>query len=207
MAANLPIAREPTAPSGPLMLTRVALGGAMNIPNLLTLFRILLVPVFVDLIIYGYPGWALTVFVVASLTDALDGMIARVLDQRTTLGGYLDPLADKLLLVASFLVLSVVGVIPIWATIIVVSRDVIISIGTLVVHLLRERVNIIPTLIGKGTTVAQFVYVLASLLGMIDPVPPAAMTLALAAMLGLTIASGLHYVFRGIRMLSGEDGT
>jgi cardiolipin synthase len=131
-------------------------------------------------------------------------MIARVLDQRTTLGRYLDPLADKLLLVASFVVLSVVGVIPIWVTIVVVSRDVIISIGTLVVHLLRERVNIMPTLMGKATTVAQLVYVVVVLLGMIGPVAPRFVPMVLAVMLGLTIASGLHYLFRGIRMLGGE---
>ena len=194
----------PTLHGGNVMV-KVSLGGALNIPNFLTVVRILLVPIFVDLVIYGYPFWALLVFLGAGLTDALDGMIARVLDQRTTLGRYLDPLADKLLLVASFVVLSVVGVIPIWVTIVVVSRDVIISIGTLVVHLLRERVNIMPTLMGKATTVAQLVYVVAVLLGMIGPVAPRFVPMVLVVMLGLTIASGLHYLFRGIRMLGGGE--
>ncbi|MBI3608675.1 MAG: CDP-alcohol phosphatidyltransferase family protein [Nitrospirae bacterium] len=179
----------------------------MNIPNLLTVVRILLVPIFVDLIVYGYSGWALLVFLGAGLTDALDGMIARVLDQRTTLGRYLDPLADKLLLVTAFVVLSIVGVIPIWVTIIVVSRDVIISIGTLVIHLLRERVNIMPTLMGKATTVAQLVYVVAALLGMTTPMAPRLVGVVLAVTLGLTIVSGLHYMFRGIRMLGGGEAT
>ena len=188
------------------MLTTRSWGGAMNVPNLLTFLRILLVPVFVGLIVYGYPRWALIVFLLAGLTDALDGMIARVLNQRTTLGGYLDPLADKLLLVTSFVALSAVGSIPIWVTIIVVSRDVIISIGTLVVHLLRERVNIVPSLAGKATTVAQLLYVLAVLVGMIAPVSSTVFALGLAVMLVLTMVSGLHYVLRGIRLLSGDGG-
>ncbi len=186
-------------------MSKESLGGAMNIPNLLTVVRILLVPIFVDLIVYGYPVWALLVFVGAGLTDALDGTIARVLNQRTTLGRYLDPLADKLLLVTAFVVLSIVGIIPIWVTIIVVSRDVIISIGTLVVHLLRERVNIIPTFIGKATTVAQLSYVVVALLGSTTPMAPRLVGIVLTATLGLTIASGLHYMFRGIRMLGGGE--
>ena len=76
------------------MLTARSWGGALNVPNLLTLSRILLVPVFVDLIVYGYPRWALIVFLLAGLTDALDGMIARLMNQRTTLGRYLDPRYD-----------------------------------------------------------------------------------------------------------------
>lgn len=188
------------------MLTARSWGGALNVPNLLTLSRILLVPVCVGLIVYDYPRWALIVFLLAGLTDALDGMIARVMNQRTTLGQYLDPLADKLLLVTSFVTLSVVGSIPIWVTIIVVSRDVIISIGTLVVHLLRERVNIVPTWVGKAATVAQLLYVLAVLVGMIAPVSSTVFTVGLAVMLVLTMASGFHYVLRGIRLLSGEGG-
>jgi len=188
------------------VLTARSWGGALNVPNLLTLSRILLVPVFVDLIVYGYPRWALIVFLLAGLTDALDGMIARLMNQRTTLGQYLDPLADKLLVVASFVALSAVGSIPIWVAIIVVSRDVIISIGTLVVHLLREHVNIAPTWVGKATTVAQLLYVLAVLVEMIVPVPSTMFAVGLAVMLVLTIASGFHYVLRGIRLLSGDGG-
>ena len=178
----------------------------MNVPNLVTLSRILLVPVFVDLVVYGYPRWALIVFLLAGLTDALDGMIARLMNQRTTLGQYLDPLADKLLVVTSFIALSAVGSIPIWVSIIVVSRDVIISIGTLVVHLLREHVNIAPTWAGKATVVVQLLYVLAVLVGMIAPVPSTVFAVALVVMLVLTMGSGFHYVLRGIRLLSGDGG-
>lgn len=178
----------------------------MNPPNLLTLVRILCSPVFVGLVLYGHNSWALAVFLLAGLTDALDGMLARMLDQQTTLGQYLDPLADKLLLVTSFLVLSFEGVIPLWVTLVVVSRDGIISVGSLVIHLLRERVDITPTWIGKITTVIQLVYIVAVLVGMTTAVPEWLLWSVLAVMLTVTVASGLHYVFRGVRMLNLNHG-
>lgn len=178
----------------------------MNIPNALTLLRILCVPVFVGLVLYGHPSTALGVFVAAGITDALDGMIARVLDQQTTLGRYLDPLADKLLLVSAVIVLSFESLIPIWVSIVVVSRDVIISVGSLVVHLLRERVDIAPTWIGKGATVLQLAYVFVVLMTATTPLPAWLLQSVLAAMVVCTVVSGLHYVVRGVQMLSGQPG-
>ena len=100
-----------------------------TLANQLTLLRMLLIPAFVLLVVYGYFGWALTVFIIAGATDALDGLIARLADQRTDLGAWLDPAADKLLLVTAFIVLTLpnlglVNRIPIWLTILVISRDV-----------------------------------------------------------------------------------
>jgi len=178
--------------------------GALNVPNLLTLLRILLVPLFVNLILYGYPGYALIVFLAAGVTDALDGLIARLANQRTTLGQYLDPLADKLLLVTAFVVLSVRGVIPVWATIIVVSRDAILILGALIVHLLREQVDVMPTWIGKVTTVSQLGYILGVLGGMVMPQTATLLHPLLFIMLLFAFVSGFHYLFRGIRMMSGE---
>lgn len=178
----------------------------MNLPNLLTLIRILCSPVFVGLVLYGHNSWALAVFLTAGLTDALDGMLARVLDQQTTLGQYLDPLADKLLLVTAFMVLSFEGAIPLWVTLVVVSRDVIISVGSLVIHLLRERVDITPTWIGKTTTVIQLVYVIAVLVGTTATVPQWLLWAVLAVMVAVTVASGLHYVFRGVKILNLNHG-
>lgn len=175
----------------------------MNLPNALTLIRILLVPVFVGLVLYGHHFSALIVFLAAGLTDALDGMIARLLRQQTTLGRYLDPLADKLLLVAAFVVLAFRGAVPLWAAIVVVSRDVIISVGALVVHLLgAERIDINPTWLGKVTTVIQLAYVLAVLADVTMALPTWLPQVVLAAMVAVTVASGLHYVFRGIKMLN-----
>ncbi len=181
-------------------------GGRVNLPNSLTLFRILLVPMFVGLVLYGHPSGALAVFLVAGLTDALDGLLARLLDQQTTLGRYLDPLADKLLLVAAFIVLSVEGWVPLWVTIIVVSRDIIISVGSLVIHLLRERPDIAPTPLGKVTTVLQLAYIVAVLLGTAMPLPGWVVLVSVLVVAALTVASGLHYIVRGVRILGAQQG-
>ncbi|HUT44622.1 MAG TPA: CDP-alcohol phosphatidyltransferase family protein, partial [Desulfobacterales bacterium] len=108
----------------------------MNIPNLLTLFRIILVPVTVIFLIKGDFSKALIVFVVACITDGLDGFFARILKQKTILGSYLDPLADKALIASSFITLSVLGVIPSWLTVIIISRDFIILLGISVLSLM-----------------------------------------------------------------------
>jgi cardiolipin synthase len=180
--------------------------GSVNLPNALTVLRILLVPMFVGVVLYGHLSAALAVFLVAGLTDALDGLIARLLDQQTTLGRYLDPLADKLLLVAAFVVLSVEGWVPLWVTIIVVSRDIIISVGSLVIHLLRERPDIAPSLMGKVTTVLQLAYIVAVLLGTAMPLPGWLILVSLVAVAVLTVVSGLHYIVRGVQILGAQQG-
>jgi cardiolipin synthase len=179
---------------------------AMNLPNSLTLLRILCSPVFVGLVLYGHHSWALAVFLTAGLTDALDGMLARLLNQQTTLGQYLDPLADKLLLVTAFVVLSFDGAIPLWVALVVVSRDVIISVGSLVIHLLREQVDITPTWMGKTTTVIQLIYIVAVLGGTTVALSARVVGAILAVMIALTVASGLHYVFRGVKILNLPSG-
>jgi len=102
----------------------------MNIPNSLTILRILLIPCYIGLLIYGKFDYALIVLLVAGLTDALDGAIARMKNQYTRLGAVLDPLADKLLLTSGFITLSMIHLIPSWVTILVVSRDVILMLGS-----------------------------------------------------------------------------
>src|SRR6266699_1060563 len=106
--------------------------------NQLTLLRMFLIPAFVILVVYGYLGWALTVFVTAGITDALDGVIARRSGQKTTLGAWLDPMADKLMLVSAFVVLTLPNVglanrLPLWLTALVISRDVCIVITVAIV--------------------------------------------------------------------------
>lgn len=175
----------------------------MNLPNLITLFRILLTPVFINLLIYGYHGWALTVFLVASLTDSLDGLIARIANQRTRLGAYLDPMADKLLLTASFVTLAVLHVIPTWSVVIVVSRDLILILGALALYLTQSLQEISPTFLGKSTTTVQLIYVIMVLAIPVVDIGPAIVLPVLVLMLGLTILSGLHYIYREIRRLNG----
>ncbi len=108
-------------------------GLLMNIPNAITLFRVILIPFFINLMIYGYYREALLVFMVAGITDALDGLIARLTRKKTELGAFLDPLADKLLILSAFVTLVLLGKLPVWLVIIVVSRDAILALGSLIV--------------------------------------------------------------------------
>ena len=130
----------------------------MNIPNSLTILRILLVPVYIGFMTYGSYGFALLTLLIAGLTDATDGYLARKLNQRTRLGTVLDPLADKLLLTSSFISLAVLHLVPSWLVILVVSRD-IFSSGTVVAHVTNTPI-MTPTFLGKGTTLFQLSYVL-----------------------------------------------
>ncbi len=131
--------------------------GMLTLANQLTILRIILVPVFVLLVVYHYLGWALVVFIGAGLTDALDGLIARRAGQRTTLGAWLDPMADKLLLVTTFIVLTVPAVpltnhIPLWLTVFVISRDVVIVGVVAAVSLAVGPRTFRPSLLGKAAT-------------------------------------------------------
>jgi cardiolipin synthase len=177
----------------------------MNLPNILTILRILLIPVFINLLIYHYDGWALAVFLAAALTDSLDGLIARVANQRTRLGTYLDPMADKLLLTASFLALAILQIIPVWSAVIVVSRDLILILGALILHLTQTQMEILPTSLGKSTTALQLIYVTLVLVTAVFQGNTVALFPVLVGTVGLTILSGLHYIYRGIRHLNSEQ--
>jgi len=177
----------------------------MNLPNILTIIRILLIPVFINLLIYDYHGWALAIFLVAAVTDSLDGLIARVANQRTRLGTYLDPMADKLLLTASFLALAILQIIPVWSAVIVVSRDLILILGALILHLTQTQMEILPTSLGKSTTALQLIYVTLVLVTEVVQGNTATLFPVLVGTIGLTILSGLHYIYRGIRHLNSEQ--
>ncbi len=179
----------------------------INLPNSLTVLRILLVPVFVGLLLYGHFDAALITLLIAALTDVLDGMIARLTDQRTRLGEYLDPLADKLLLMSAIITLSVLDFIPIWAVIIVVSRDAILLAGTVIANLSETNINISPTAMGKGTTFAQVCYVIAIMLQVTGQVSASLVEPFLWVMVILTVGSGVHYLWRGIQSVNGTNTT
>jgi cardiolipin synthase len=134
----------------------------LTLANQLTLLRIILVPAFVLLVVYGHLGAALITFLVAGITDALDGLIARLASQRTSLGAWLDPMADKLLLVTTFIVLTVPGImmtnhLPLWLTVIVISRDVAIIGVVAIVNLAVGPRTFKPSFLGKSTTAAFIV--------------------------------------------------
>ena len=178
----------------------------MNIPNSLTILRILLIPCYIGLLVYGRFGQALIVLLVAGLTDALDGLIARLTNQHTRLGAVLDPLADKLLLTSGFITLSMIHLVPLWVTILVVSRDVILLLGTAVAHFTESRVDLTPTFLGKGTTFLQLAYVVMVILLSSRRIDLTLMLPLLFGMISFTLLSGLHYLYRGIRHANTISG-
>ncbi|MBI1821702.1 MAG: CDP-alcohol phosphatidyltransferase family protein [Nitrospirae bacterium] len=169
----------------------------MNVPNFLTLLRILLIPFFINCLIYKYYSLALGILFFAFATDGLDGLIARLADQRTLLGTYLDPMADKLLLTASFVTLSVTKIVPVWASVTVVSRDIVLIFGTILMDMVQMKVNITPTLAGKSSTVLQFLYLCLVLLFVIFNKNLNSLFPLLVVTLALTVGSGLQYLYRG----------
>ncbi len=171
----------------------------MNIPNSLTILRILLIPCYIGLLVYGRFDEALIVLLVAGLTDALDGAIARMKNQYTRLGAVLDPLADKMLLISGFVTLSLIHLVPSWVTILVVSRDVILMLGTAVAHFTDSRVDITPTFLGKGTTFLQLSYVVMVIFLTSRRIDLSIMLPLLFGMVAFTLLSGLHYLYRGFR--------
>src|SRR5436309_13339776 len=130
----------------------------MNLPNSLTILRILLIPVFIGFLLYDRYDYSLAVLLLAGLTDGLDGTIARVANQRTRLGAFLDPLADKLLLTSGFVTLSILHLVPLWSAILVVSRALILITGTLLAQRTESHVYSSPTPPGKRTTLFQHSY-------------------------------------------------
>ena len=175
----------------------------MNIPNFLSLLRIILVPLVVIFLIQGSYGKALFTFIVASLTDALDGTLARFLNHQTVLGAYLDPIADKLLLTASFVTLSVLGIIPSWLTVIVISRDFIILLGIIILSLISVPYVIKPAFVGKITTALQIGTIFLALLSQAVFRDVGYEWIILCWLTGLfTISSGLIYINRGIKIIN-----
>ncbi|MBU1211868.1 MAG: CDP-alcohol phosphatidyltransferase family protein [Alphaproteobacteria bacterium] len=159
----------------------------MNVPNIITVARTLLVPVVFWLVISGHDIAAFALFVIAGISDALDGYLARRLDLRTELGAHLDPLADKLLIVSIFIALGMRGEVPSWLVITVVARDILILIGIMLASMLGKPVTIAPLQISKMTTVAQ--------------ISLAALVLANAAF-SLGLGSGLIVVVWGTAVLT-----
>ena len=131
----------------------------MTVPNLITCLRIILAPIFIIYLINDRILFALIVFIIAGLTDGLDGIIARIFNQKSDLGAYLDPLADKILLVSAFVVMGVRGYLPPWLIVVVITRDLLILLGVLTLYLTRTPFRVKPFLLSKVTTFFQLVTV------------------------------------------------
>jgi cardiolipin synthase len=166
-------------------------------PNLLTLLRMCMAPFLVAAILQDHFELSFILFVAAGLTDALDGLLARVLKQSTELGQYLDPVADKLLLSTLFVVLMHKGLIPTTVTVLVFGRDVGILLVAAILYAAVGRREFGPSLFGKANTVAQVGAVGVVLLHQLTTAPWVVVLrlVALDATVGLTIASGLHYTW------------
>ena len=194
-------------PGAEVLAARFSIGGVvpLNIPNSLTILRILLIPLIVGLLVYRHVEYALVTLVIAALTDALDGTIARIANQKTPFGAYLDPLADKLLLMTTFVTFSLLDMVPVWSVILVVSRDAILLTGTLLAHLTHTAIDASPTLLGKATTLFQASYIILVLASASQGLDPALLFPVLLTMSLLTVLSGLHYILRGVSQLNNTE--
>jgi cardiolipin synthase len=167
----------------------------------------LLIPAFVILVLYGYLGWALTVFATAGLTDALDGVIARRTGQKTSLGEWLDPMADKLLLVTTFVVLAMPGLglanrLPVWLTVLIISRDVVIVLTVAIVNLAVGRRTFRPSIFGK---IATATYILTAVVAMFFNYRGYQSFVVEAFVYGslvITLISSLHYIWHASRIIN-----
>lgn len=169
----------------------------MTIPNLLTLGRIFLTPILVWLLLDARFGTAFAVFFIAGMTDALDGLLARLLNQKSRFGAYIDPLADKILLMTSFVILGYLGMIPLWLVIIVISRDIMILLGLFTLVFYQIKVEIKPVLSSKLTTFFQLLTVFLVLGSMLIGLPPWVQWVYL----GLFLTTGAFSIFSGARYL------
>ena len=176
--------------------------------NQLTLLRMFLIPAFVILVVYGYLGWALLVFSFAGLTDGLDGLIARRSGQKTTLGAWLDPMADKLLLVSTFVVLTIPGLglanrLPIWFTVLVISRDVGIVLTVAVINLAMGPRTFRPSVFGKIATATYILTAVVTMLFNYLGYHSSIVDVSVYASLVITIVSSVHYLWDTARTIEG----
>jgi cardiolipin synthase (CMP-forming) len=176
----------------------------LTLANRLTVLRILMTPAIIILLLYKYMAAAIAVFVLAGITDGLDGFVARRQSQRTALGMVLDPLADKLLLMSAVVALTILRELPRWFTIIIVSRDLMLIGGSLILYMFVGKMAMPPSWLGKCTTGFQIATVLLAMLDNFVPVLRSAVMPVAFVTTAFTIGSGLDYVFRGTRLLSDQ---
>jgi cardiolipin synthase len=177
---------------------------SLTAANQLTILRMLLIPAFVILYLYGHRGWALITFFAAGITDMFDGLIARWSGQKTTLGAWLDPMADKLLLLTMFVMLTLPGIgsanrVPLWFTVLVISRDVAIVLTVAIVNLAVGPRTFRPSIFGK---IATATYVLTGVVTLYFNYLERESVLVAAfvyASLAITFVSAFHYLGRVVR--------
>jgi cardiolipin synthase (CMP-forming) len=190
----------------------------LSLANQMTIARMVMIPLLITLILSNHGGWALVVFIMAGISDGLDGLIARRYKQASELGTFLDPMADKLLLTACFIVLSlpdhprsvpdfqIPNHVPLYLTIVTISRDVFIVMIALVIHLTSGLNRFPPTMLGKLTTVTQVLLIGFVLLFNYWGQEATVLIDGLVWLtLAMTLASGLHYIYHATRMAGAES--
>jgi cardiolipin synthase len=183
----------------------------LTVPNLITFLRMGLVPWFLIVVLKGDSRAALWIFIIAGISDGLDGFIARFFNQRSALGAYLDPIADKILLTSAFVTLAIPGthpgvLVPVWITVLVLARDFLILVISLVLFLVHQVDRFPPAKISKATTAIQIgavVLVLAS--GVFEGLSELTSTVLYAAAV-FTVASGLNYIWLTNRLVVEQQG-
>lgn len=184
--------------------------GYLTVANQLTILRIMLVPAFVLLLVYGFLGWALVTFIVAGLTDALDGLIARSAGQRTSLGAWLDPMADKLLLVTTFIVLTIPSIpltnhLPLWLTVLVISRDVVIVGVVAIISVVMGPKPFKPSIWGKSATATFIVTSVVVMYYNVRQEYSLLIDIFVWISLTLTLVSAVDYFFKLRRMINAPE--
>ncbi len=179
---------------------------SMNIPNFLTILRVIAIPFFIVALSYAHNGVALIIFIGCGLTDGLDGFIARTYHLRTEIGAFLDPLADKLLLTSTFITLSVLETpnkIPFWLIVTVISRDVIIPVGIVALFLSGTKIRIAPSRFGKWATFLQITLIIVVLFyNYTDEHRPELILPVCWLTFAATVISVIGYLYQGIRLLN-----
>lgn len=175
----------------------------MNLSNSLTVLRVVLIPGFIISLEYGRPDIALYIFIVAMVSDFIDGPLARIRGTETELGAFLDPLADKFIIITAFVLFASYGWMPEWLTIVVISRDIVVVTGWLLTYFISHTLAVKPLLLGKVAIFLQFTTILFSLVyinyGLLPELLPPLVWLTA----GFTVMSGLQYVYRGLT--AGEE--
>jgi cardiolipin synthase len=166
----------------------------LSVPNVLTLTRIIMTPVIVYMVLTDQAWIAVALMVAAGITDMLDGAVARYFNQRTTVGAYLDPLADKVMLVSLFVTLFIVEQVPLFMFLAVIFRDAIILFGAIAYEIVTRRLSMQPSMVSKATTFMQIVYIALLLLNMAMPIADFWTDITMWAAFALTCASGIHYL-------------
>lgn len=184
----------------------------LTVPNLLTFLRMALIPVFASLLFYGYSGWALIVFVIAGVSDGIDGFVARRFKQQSELGTILDPIADKLLMTVAFVVLTMPNVlqptkhlpVPFWVTAAVIGRDVLILTVAGAIFVMTGFRGFQPSRLGKLSTLVQVAAVTLILLAAVFNYSLHLPTTYFIVVL-LAFVSGFHYIFHVARLMKEDE--